>query len=91
VTYFGVLRTYLQLSFTLKHIQRKYMFIYLNTVFLVVFNVVIYKQMYSNRRLSIPSFLPALQLGVSSGLLNNLPPFFSPSEADYLVSEQFSF
>jgi hypothetical protein len=38
-----------------------------------------------------PSFLLALQLGVSFGLLNNLPPFFSPSEADYVVSEQFSF
>jgi hypothetical protein len=38
-----------------------------------------------------PFFLSALQLGVSSGLLNNLPPFFSPSEADYVVSEQFSF
>jgi hypothetical protein len=38
-----------------------------------------------------PSFLSALQLGVSFGLLNNLPPFFSPSEADYIVSEQFSF
>jgi hypothetical protein len=33
----------------------------------------------------------ALQLVVSFGLLNNLPPFFSPSEADYLVSEQFGF
>jgi hypothetical protein len=39
----------------------------------------------------LPSFLSALQLGVSFGLLNNLPPFFSPSEADYVVSEQFSF
>jgi hypothetical protein len=39
----------------------------------------------------LSSFLSALQLGVSFGLLNNLPPFFSPSEADYLVSEQFSF
>jgi hypothetical protein len=38
-----------------------------------------------------PSFLSALQLGVSFGLLNNLPPFFSPSEADYVFSEQFSF
>jgi hypothetical protein len=38
-----------------------------------------------------PSFLSALQLRVSFGLLNNLPPFFSPAEADYLVSEQFSF
>jgi hypothetical protein len=28
---------------------------------------------------------------VSFGLLNNLPPFFSPPEVDYLVSEQFSF
>jgi hypothetical protein len=40
---------------------------------------------------SYPSFLLALQLGVSFGLLNNLPPFFSPSEADYVVSEQFAF
>jgi hypothetical protein len=40
---------------------------------------------------SIPSFLSELQLGVSFGLLNNQPPFFSPSEADYMVSEQFSF
>jgi hypothetical protein len=39
----------------------------------------------------LPSFLSALQLGVSFGLLNSLPPFFSPSEGDYLVSEQFSF
>jgi hypothetical protein len=39
----------------------------------------------------LPSFLSALQLGVSFGLLNNLPQFFSPSEADCLVSEQFSF
>jgi hypothetical protein len=39
----------------------------------------------------LPSFLSALQLGVSFGLLNNLPPFFSPSEANYVVSEQFSF
>jgi hypothetical protein len=51
-----------------------------------------------------PSFLSALQLRVSFGLLNNLPPFFilhlsspslhfhfNPSEADYLVSEQFNF
>jgi hypothetical protein len=37
------------------------------------------------------SFFSALQLGVSFDLLNNLPPFFSPSEADYVVSEQFSF
>jgi hypothetical protein len=36
-------------------------------------------------------FFSALQLRVSFGLLNSLPPFFSPSEADYLVSEQFSF
>jgi hypothetical protein len=28
---------------------------------------------------------------VSFGLLNNLLPFFSPSETDYLVSEQFNF
>jgi hypothetical protein len=35
----------------------------------------------------VPSYLSALQLGVSFGLLNNL----SPSEADYVVSEQFSF
>jgi hypothetical protein len=40
---------------------------------------------------NLPSFLSALQLGVSFGLLNNLPPFFSPSEADYVVCEQFSF
>jgi hypothetical protein len=40
--------------------------------------------------MTLPSFLSALQLGVSFGLLNNLPPFFSPSEAD-VVSEQFSF
>jgi hypothetical protein len=39
----------------------------------------------------LPSFFSALQLGVSFGLLNNLPPFFSPSEADYVVSEQFGF
>jgi hypothetical protein len=39
----------------------------------------------------LPSFLSALQLRVSFGLLNNLPPFFSPFEADYLVSEQFCF
>jgi hypothetical protein len=39
----------------------------------------------------LPSFLLALQLRVGFGLLNNLPPFFSPSEADYVVSEQFSF
>jgi hypothetical protein len=39
----------------------------------------------------LPSFLLALQLEVSFGLLNNLPPFFSPSEADYVVSEQFNF
>jgi hypothetical protein len=39
----------------------------------------------------LPSLLSALQLGVSFGLLNNQPPFFSPSEADYLVPEQFSF
>jgi hypothetical protein len=39
----------------------------------------------------LPSFLSALQLGVSFGLLNNLPPFFSPSEAACVVSEQFSF
>jgi hypothetical protein len=38
-----------------------------------------------------PSFPSALQLRVSFGLLNNQPPFFSPSEADCLVSEQFSF
>jgi hypothetical protein len=31
-----------------------------------------------------------LQLGVSFGLLNNLPPFFT-SDADNVVSEQFSF
>jgi hypothetical protein len=42
-------------------------------------------------KIRFPSFLSALQLGVSFGLLNNLPPFFSPSEADYVVSEQFSF
>jgi hypothetical protein len=71
---------------------------------------------------SLPSFPSALQLRVSFGLLNNLPPFFSilhlssssfhfpfteiivyilfaivdfrsihPFEADYLLSEQFSF
>jgi hypothetical protein len=40
---------------------------------------------------NLPSFLSALQLGASFGLLNNLPQFFSLSEADYLVSEQFSF
>jgi hypothetical protein len=39
----------------------------------------------------LPFFLSALQLGVCFGLLNNLTPFFFPSEADYLVSEQFSF
>jgi hypothetical protein len=39
----------------------------------------------------LPSFPSALQLGVTFGLLNNLPPFFPPSEADYVVSEQFSF
>jgi hypothetical protein len=41
----------------------------------------------------LPSFPSALQLRMSFGLLNNLPPFFifSPTEADYLVSEQFSF
>jgi hypothetical protein len=40
-----------------------------------------------------PSFLSALQLRVSFGLLNNLPPFFSvhPSIRGCLVSEQFSF
>jgi hypothetical protein len=37
----------------------------------------------------IPSFPSALQLRVSFGLLNNLPSF--PSEADCLLSEQFSF
>jgi hypothetical protein len=37
----------------------------------------------------LPSFLSALQLRASFGRLNNLPPFFSPSEADYLISEQF--
>jgi hypothetical protein len=37
----------------------------------------------------LPSFPSALQLRVSFGLLNNLPPFFS--EVDCLVSEQFSF
>jgi hypothetical protein len=39
------------------------------------------------------SFPSALQLRVSFGLLNNLPSFFTfpPSEADYLVSEQFTF
>jgi hypothetical protein len=37
----------------------------------------------------LPSFPSALQLRVSFGLLNNLPPF--PSEVDCLVSEQFSF
>jgi hypothetical protein len=36
----------------------------------------------------LPSFPSGLQLRVSFGLLNNLPP---PSEADCLVSEQFSF
>jgi hypothetical protein len=39
----------------------------------------------------LPSYTSALQLGVSFGLLNNLPPIFSTSEADYLVSKQFSF
>jgi hypothetical protein len=39
----------------------------------------------------LPSFLSALQLRVSFGFLNNLPPFFSPSGADYLISEQFCF
>jgi hypothetical protein len=39
----------------------------------------------------IPSFLSALQLGVSFGLLNNLPPFFSPSEADDVASHQLIF
>jgi hypothetical protein len=39
----------------------------------------------------IPSFPSALQLRVSFGLLKNQPPFFSTSEAHYLVSEQFSF
>jgi hypothetical protein len=39
----------------------------------------------------LSSFLSALQLKVSFGLLNNLPPFFSPSEADYVVSEQLVF
>jgi hypothetical protein len=41
--------------------------------------------------LILPSFLSVLELGVSFGLLNKLPPFFSPSKADYVVSEQFSF
>jgi hypothetical protein len=44
-----------------------------------------------NNTFLLPSLLSALQLRVSFGLLNNLPPFFSPSEADYVVSEQFSF
>jgi hypothetical protein len=39
----------------------------------------------------LPSFPTALQLRVSFGLLNNLPPFFSTSGADCLVSEQNSF
>jgi hypothetical protein len=39
----------------------------------------------------IPSFPSVLQLRVGFGVLNNLPPFFFTSEADYLVSEQFSF
>jgi hypothetical protein len=38
-----------------------------------------------------PSFPSALKLRASFGLLNNLPPFFPSSEANYLVSEQFSF
>jgi hypothetical protein len=46
-----------------------------------------------NRRFDIPSFPTALQLRVSFDLLNNLLTFFIffPTEADYLVSEQFSF
>jgi hypothetical protein len=40
--------------------------------------------------LPLHSFFSALQLGVSFALLNNLPQFFSPSEADYVVSEQFT-
>jgi hypothetical protein len=43
------------------------------------------------RRRSHPSFPSALQLRVIFGLLDNLPPFFRPSEAECLVSEQFSF
>jgi hypothetical protein len=42
----------------------------------------------------IPSFPSALQLRVSFGLLNNLPPFFCilhQSETDCLIYEQFSF
>jgi hypothetical protein len=39
----------------------------------------------------LPSFPSALQLRVSFGLLNNQPPFLLYSEADCLVSEQFSF
>jgi hypothetical protein len=41
-----------------------------------------------------PSFPSALQLKVSFGFLNNLPPFFSilhQFEAGCLVPEQFSF
>jgi hypothetical protein len=38
-----------------------------------------------------PSFPSALQLRVTFGLLNNLPPFFCPSEADCQVFEQFYF
>jgi hypothetical protein len=38
----------------------------------------------------LPSFPSALELRVSFGLLNNLPLFSSPSEAECLISGQFS-
>jgi hypothetical protein len=41
--------------------------------------------------LEFASFPSALQLRVSFGLVDNLPPFLLYSEVDCLVSEQFSF